>query len=218
MGEYIDLIGKRFGRLTVIERAPSTVKNGYYETWSVCKCDCGNTVTVRNRHLRGGNVRSCGCLEKENLTRIHKNNITHGDSKTRLYSIWGGIIQRCKNKNNNRYESYGGKGIDIAQEWLDYDAFKTWALENGYQDNLSIDRIDNSLGYYPDNCRWIEMKDQAGNKTTNHIISVDGEEMTIAKASEIYNIPYCTLWARICVYGWPVERAVHTAVNMKEAV
>lgn len=215
MGNYIDLTGKRFGRLTVLEKAPSTVKNGRYETWFNCKCDCGNIVTVRGRHLRYGHVNSCGCLEKENLERIHQEQITHNESKSRLYNIWNGMHQRCENKNNSRYSDYGMRGISVSEKWKHYESFKEWAISHGYKNDLTIERIDNDLGYSPENCCWIPMEEQAGNKRTNRVFIINGDKFTIAKLAEKYGIPYQTLWARLNVYHWPVEKAITASTSVK---
>lgn len=163
----LNLVGKKYGRLTVIEQG--TVKNG--RTYSICKCECGNIVEVMNKMLRNGHVLSCGCLKKENISELgkrtgniniiqaqekaHTSNIIHGESKTRLYKIWQAMLQRCENKNSTHWRYYGGKGIMVCQEWHSFQNFRNWSLNNGYEDNLTIDRINSSKDYCPNNCRWI---------------------------------------------------------------
>lgn len=209
MTKLIDLTGQRFGRLVVLERAENS-KNGQAR-WK-CQCDCGNVKIIQGNHLRQGTTKSCGCLEKENLYKIAHQK-THGETKTRLYQIWSGIKQRCNNINSPDYYRYGGRGITICEEWLKYEPFRDWAVNNGYSENLSIDRIDNNKGYNPENCRWITMFEQAGNRRNNHIISYNGEEKTIAEFAREYNIPYATLRARLCVYNWDIEKSLLTPVK-----
>lgn len=156
--KIIDLTNKKFERLLVEKRVGT---QGKHPIW-LCKCDCGNKTIVRGDHLREGNVRSCGCLEDEN--RKIGANYKHGGRKTRLYSIWSGMHKRCSNENCIAYPNYGGRGINITPEWREFSNFREWAMNNGYSDNLSIDRINNNGNYEPNNCRWTTPKVQANNR------------------------------------------------------
>lgn len=149
----MDLAGQKFNMLTVLEFYD--VQNGM-SRW-LCKCDCGNEVVVYGRHLKSGNTISCGCYYKKHN---HEFGYKHGWAKTRLYRIWSDMKARCLNPNEKSYKWYGGKGISVCEEWLsDFTEFRDWALDNGYNDKLSIDRIDSSENYCPENCRWITLED-----------------------------------------------------------
>lgn len=168
-----DLSGMKFGELTVIQEFPER-KNGHIQ-WK-CICDCGNEVVVKGIHLTSGHTLTCGCSRLQHLKFV---NIKHGCTKTRLYNIWASIKSRCSNK-NNKY--YGGRGISICEEWKhSFVAFKEWALRHGYDDALSIDRIDNDGNYEPSNCRWATEIEQANNMSCNKKIAYKGECRTVSE-------------------------------------
>lgn len=163
----MDLVGQKFGRLTVIEFCG--IKNRKAR-WK-CVCDCGLAVIAESGNLRSGNTKSCGCLRRETARETGKSNATHGDShnnRTRLYSIWCGMRQRCSRKNHHAYNLYGGKGVCVCDEWNDFDEFKSWALSHGYADDLSIDRVDHNGNYEPGNCRWITLSENVARANKNH--------------------------------------------------
>ena len=164
MSKLIDLTGQRFGRLVVIKRVGSQGKSGM-ATWQ-CRCDCGNETVVRSDCLRKGTTVSCGCFNADQKrTQLVTQNTIHGGRKTRLYSIWCCMKKRCYNPADKHYKDYGGRGITVCAEWLhNFAAFQRWAMSHGYQDDLTIDRINNDGGYSPANCRWATMKEQRANQ------------------------------------------------------
>ena len=160
-----DLTGQRFGRLEVI--GMESERRSKHDIYWICRCDCGAEKAVTTGHLTSGTVSSCGCLRREQSIYRFKqaavNNIKHGECGTSLYSVWHSMKQRCENTNNPSFKWYGAKGIKVCDEWREFDKFAEWAYANGFTDRigaaraerLSIDRIDSSKGYNPENCRWI---------------------------------------------------------------
>ena len=134
-------------------------------------------------------------------------NYRHGKRYSRIYNIWRSMRQRCKNPNSVNYKNYGEKGIAVCDEWNDFENFYNWAMENGYQEELTIDRIDVNGNYTPSNCRWISYKQQANNKTNNRLIEFQGEIHTLGEWASITKIKLPTIWARL-KYGWSVEKAL----------
>lgn len=203
--KLLDLTGERYGRLTVIKRAPNKGRTTIWE----CRCDCGNVKNVRQPDLRSGRTRSCGCIHHEMMI---KKNTVHGLSDTRICHIWRSMKDRCSNPNNKAYCNYGGRGIQVCKEWADsLEKFYTWSIENGYEENLSIDRIDNNGNYEPDNCRWVDRKTQNKNKRSNHIIEYKGQEKLLCEWAEEYGIAYSTILRRLGL-GWSIEEALETPV------
>ena len=163
----INLIGDKYGRLTVVGFDRLQNHKAYWK----CVCDCGLTVIATGNNLRSGTTKSCGCLRRETAAERGKKNATHHEShahRTRLYTIWFGMRQRCNNPNKECYSYYGGKGVSVCDEWNDYKAFKDWAMSHGYEDTLTLDRIDPSGNYCPENCRWITRSENTARANKNH--------------------------------------------------
>lgn len=203
----VDMTGKRFGRLVVLERAGSTKSKS--AAWR-CKCDCGSEVIVSGIYLRRGETRSCGCLHREAARSAM---LTHGASKSRLYKVWAGMKNRCYNEKASNYRYYGAKGITVCDEWKDdFEAFRRWSLENGYDEGAkaqecTIDREDNSKSYSPENCKWVNHTTQCNNQTSNRLFEHNGTTMTMAEWAREVGMKYTTLRARIR-RGMPFEQAI----------
>lgn len=204
--------GDKVGKLTVIEQANDAVLCRD-KKWT-CLCECGNTTTVDDARLEAGITKSCGCLREITTKRLKTQ---HGYTRSRLYAIWSGMKARCYNKNKINYARYGGKGITICEEWLhDFSKFKDWSLSHGYDDSLTIDRIDSTKGYSPDNCRWADIYTQANNKSRNIYITYHGERHTVAEWSRIIPIGYATIKKRY-QSGWSVEDIFEKPIRRREA-
>jgi hypothetical protein len=176
----------KIGKLTPIKICG---KNKYNTNLWECKCECGNIVvklsTDLSRALKENNNISCGCLR-------------HGKRNHPLYPIWDSMKRRCENENNPEYKNYGGRGIDVCEEWKnDFMTFYNWAINSGYQKGLSIDRIENNKGYEPGNCRFVTMKIQQNNRRNNHRVIINNIEHTLAEWEEISGINQNVLWYRI---------------------
>lgn len=207
-------IGQKFNRLTVIAFERVRYKNSTRVRWIV-RCDCGTLKSVAPYRVLNGNTKSCGCLKLENTiayNRVAKKK--HGGRRDRLYYIWRGMKARCFCKTNKEYPTWGGRGIIVCDEWKDdYAAFRDWSMENGYSDDLTIDRIDVNGDYCPENCRWVDWKTQAANRRDTMHFVVNGEDKTLSQLSDEYGIKYTTLYQRVCKYRWPLEKALNTPIR-----
>lgn len=207
MGIYKCLVGQKYGELTVLSRTEDYISpNGYVDVNYLCECACGKTLVIRASNLRSGKSRSCGCNRKTNPNRT-----THGLSKTRIYTIWKSIKQRYEDKSSKNYSDYGGRGIIMCAEWSkNFMSFYDWSQKNGYDKSLSIDRIDNDLGYSPENCRWTNNFVQANNTRHNRMIVYEGQSHTMSEWSKITGIKYQKIKDRLNKCGWSIEKTLTT--------
>jgi len=180
-----DLKGQTFGKLTVIQFDSMIKRHAHW----LCKCECGNEKVVVGYSLTRGMTKSCGCFLKETVTK-------HGESDGRLHRIWRGMKTRCNNPNCTTFHHYGGRGIRVCEEWLDFEEFRKWAIESGYEDGLSIDRIENDQGYNPNNCRWVDKYTQANNKRNSLKVEINGELKTLTEWARYAGIKYTTIKGR----------------------
>lgn len=188
-----DISGNVYGRLTAI--GFSYKKNGR-EYWK-CKCSCGNDKYVQYYHLLSGHTKSCGCLKNK-----------HSITNKRIFSIWSNMIDRCKNPNRKDSNCYFEKGIRVCKEWGKYESFESWALQNGYSDNLTIDRINSDGNYEPANCRWITIQEQQRNKCTNAMFTHNGVTKCLTDWADELGINRGTLESRINKLGYSFDEAI----------
>lgn len=183
MANFKDMTGININNLKVIKRVEN-YKDGKAQ-WLV-ECHCGNEFKAIGKHLRNGNIKSCGCLKSKRMTEHGKAKATHGDSKSRLFSIWAGMKKRCYYKKSIGYKNYGGRGIQVCYEWKNnYSAFKLWAMNNGYDESLTLDRVDNDGNYEPNNCKWSTVTEQNRNKRNNKLFNYNGKVLTQSEICEI---------------------------------
>lgn len=191
MGKFVDITGQRFGRLVAIN-AKEKDKYGAY-LWT-CQCDCGNVIKSYSWDLKNGRTKSCGCFKLDNITAF---NYKHGNCYTRIYRIWLGMKDRCTNPKNNSYHNYGGRGITICENWKnDFNSFYNWAISNGYNDTLSIERIDVNGNYCPENCKWATISEQNNNTRRSILITYNGETKTLKEWSSSFKLNYSTVYSR----------------------
>lgn len=194
-----NIIGEKFGKLTVIEIDKENTKR---QKKFICKCECGNTKSLYKVNLTNGKTLSCGCLFQEKKVK-------HGLSRTRQYNIWRGMVNRCHKPNTKHYDYYGGRGIEVCKEWReDFMSFYNWSLENGYSEELTIDRKDVNGNYEPSNCRWATMEEQSNNRRNTLHIEHNGEEHTIRELSEKTGETYSVLYSRY-KQGYSIEEILN---------
>lgn len=207
-----NIIGNRYGRLVVIEEL-ETIKRPprIYERRFLCQCDCGNKTNVSYACLSTGNVRSCGCLKKDCGKGVLNQQLE--EPKLRLYRTWTNMKARCNAKSGRYYNNYVLRGITVCSEWKDdFESFYNWSVNNGYMPRLSIDRIDGSKGYSPDNCRWATPKIQNNNLRTNIVLTYNGVTKTLREWSDITGIKLMTLHSRVNM-GWDTEKILTKPVE-----
>lgn len=199
MGKFQDLTGQKFGSLTVIKKIDNI--NG--RTAYLCECECGNRKNIAGKYLKNGSTKTCGC--GKSINPHHKK---HGQSNNKIYFKYKNMINRCYRQEDKKYKNYGGRGIKVCDEWANnFEAFYFWAINNGYSNELTLDRINVNGDYKPSNCRWVDLLTQANNKTNNRIIKFNNELHTLAEWAKIKNIKYGTLSARL-KRNWSIKKAL----------
>lgn len=200
----LDLIGKKFGKLTIMR----VETYSHYQPKLLCKCDCGNEKIVLKSNLIRGFTKSCGCI------RAKDNEFPH---YKRLWNIWYSMKRRCSSPTDSSYKNYGAKGIEVCKEWdNDFMVFYKWAIQNGYKrikgksyNALTLDRIDNHKGYCPENCRWVDYKAQGFNKTTNRRFMFNDKNLTISEIAQQLGISYMTLYNALVGTNFTIEMAIN---------
>ncbi len=218
-------VGTTYGRLTVI----GVVKQGRRGVVKA-RCQCGGIVDVRLDLLKSGNNRSCGKCSASVIGRsetakrtarehrpyynpVGKKNSLPGTSTERLYTIWNQMFARCYNPNHNRFHHYGGRGIEVSEDWYDYKDFREWATSHGYKRGLQLDRIDSDGWYGPDNCRWVTSKANNRNRRNNRLLTYQGETKTLAEWAEDPRCePSYKILSQRLKQGWTVESALRRPV------
>lgn len=200
----IDLTGMRFGRLVVTAKAPLlSAKNTRWE----CRCDCGNTTIAQSGALRGGRNNSCGCLQRDTATK-------HGQEGSLTYTVWAQMKARCLNQKHKSYKDYGARGITVCERWMLFENFFDDMGEK--PDGLSLDRKDNSLGYYKDNCRWADDMEQNNNRRSSRILEHEGQKKSVAEWARIYGISPISIRSRLKL-NWDVHKALTTPIDKRKA-
>lgn len=195
----LNLVGRKFGKLTVISASNKTESSPYY--WN-CRCECGNEAAVIVASLMRGATRSCGC-------GMHCHHVkTHGAKNTPLYSRWRGVLTRTSNRNHHSFHAYGGRGISVCERWHKFENFRDDMGET-FETHLEIERIDVGGDYSPENCKWATKAEQGLNQRTNHRIKWNGKILPLTEWSRIIGVNASTLWYRLR-RGWTVDRALST--------
>ena len=187
MRKLTPMIGVRFGKLTVTaEQPPKLRSNGRIRRYLMCVCDCGGNKRSSWDNLKSGAITHCGC-----------DSIRHGGCGTKLYGLWHGVVQRCTDPNHAAYKNYGGRGVTLYPAWSDFAVFREWAFFAGYVEGLTIERIDNDVGYSPENCTWISRSQQAKNRRNNVRITYRNTEYIAADLAKHLGVNYTTLLYRM---------------------
>lgn len=212
-----DLTGRRFEHWLVIKQAEDRIQpNGEHVAQWECQCDCVNQTIQIVLGYRLRNKTSTRCRKCSNKA-IGDANAKDYRTKSRLYHIWWNMKTRCYSTCCERYSSYGGRGIKMCDEWKNsYDCFRLWAMENGYSENLTIERIDVNGDYCPENCKWATTKEQGNNRRTNRNITFNGETHTLREWADIVDVPYHVLKGRLNKCNWSIDKAFTTPVKKYE--
>src|SRR5574340_494779 len=193
MSNFVDLTGKRFYRWIVLGRVENN--HGRRKVKYLCRCDCKTEKAVLAEALRTGHSMSCGCLQREKASKSGKKRVTHGMSDTRVYKTWAQMLKRCENTKCTIYHRYGGRGIIVCERWHSFENFLADMGEP--PKGKSLDRIDNNLGYFRENCRWATRKEQNNNRRSNRWVEFNGQRKTLSEWADSAKISYSKLWQRV---------------------
>jgi hypothetical protein len=196
-----DLTGQKFNKLTVLSYSHNVGRKAFWK----CQCDCGNVTTIRGDGIKGGHAKSCGCYAASGIPHM-----THGQSHNKMYDVYINMKMRCLNASHPSYKDYGERGITICDKWMTFEGFYE-DMESGYSDKLSLDRKDNSKGYYKENCRWATKEQQQNNTRWNRYLTYNGTTLSVSQWARQLGIGVNTLATRIR-RGWTIERALTTPV------
>lgn len=197
------ILNKSFNKLTVTKILSAV------QVEAVCSCGTIKEYSIHN--LISGNTNSCGCYKIEQ-TKL--SNTKHGLSKHKLVKVLGSMKDRCYNKNTKNYHNYGGRGITVCDEWRNnFKSFYDWAIANGWEEGLQIDREDNNGNYEPNNCRFVTNQENSYNRRTTKLITFNGKTMNLKDWSKELNINYSTLTMRLNKYKWSVDKALRKEGN-----
>lgn len=201
MHKALDLTGKSFGRYVVLLREKNT-PNG--RTRWLCRCSCGTEKIVVGSDLTSGHTKSCGCLNLENVRKMH---VKHGKTRTKVYNTWLNMKRRCYDKTNIGFRLYGERGISVCERWLE-------SFENFYADmgdppssKHSLDRQNNNGNYEPNNCKWVTGSEQNNNTRVNRLITFNGQTKTVAQWAEHAGIKMATMHVRF--NRWSISDAIN---------
>lgn len=199
----LELKNKKFNRLFVLKYVG-------HQKW-LCECECGNKIIAYGSQIKSGHTQSCGCLQKE---RTSNANTKHHYCKTPIYTVWQNMRERCNRKTNKEYHNYGGRGIKVCDEWnANFENFKDWAFNNGYEKGLTIDRIDVNKDYEPNNCRFVNWKEQANNTRRTNKIEFCGIIKSRKQWAETFDINYGTFTDRIKKRKWEFYKCLGFATR-----
>lgn len=200
MPAFKDLTGQVFGRLKVVSRDFTKKPRSYWN----CICRCGNSTVTKSNALMTGNTKSCGCLIREITKSV---NTKHGYKNTRTYSTWQGMKNRCLNTKADDFHHYGGRGITVCESWAE--DFTNFLTDMGERpEGRTLDRVDNSKGYYKENCKWATNAEQHKNKRTTHLLTYQGKTQSLKNWADEIGISQGTLGLRILKCKWTIEKAL----------
>lgn len=208
-----DLTGMKFGLWTV----NSLVAVSPRQMWD-CTCECGTTRVVSGNSLKAGTSQGCGCRRKERMRQLGHTNRRYALEVQKELKTWRAMISRCTNGSGMTKRNYRERGIHVCEQWRQ--SFEAFLDDMGMAPGpeYSLDRIDNDLGYFPENCRWATREQQARNKRNTRLIEFDGKKLSVSEWAEVLNIPRRALSLRLDRYGWPVDVAFSTPITKSKVV